>query len=1080
MSLPEFSVRQAVLVNILFFVCVLGGLAAYSRIPVDFFPEIGFNTTLIITRWDGASADEIERLVTTRIEDELGEVEGVKEIRSVSRANSSTIQVTFDETLSETLYKAGVNDVRAAVDRVADLPEDADEPIVRELSTKTIYSDLRVAVVDVGGLGERPLRQVTADVKSRLEDVRGVERVDIRGDHERELRVLVDRDAAARFGLTVVEIADRIRRKNLNLPAGTFSGEAGEATLRATGDYQSTDSILETVVRENADGTQVRLSDVASIEIGLEKRQYYVRYNGQPSLVLGVAKEDDADILALSRDVDRFLEEYAAVAPPGIVLRKTWDLSEWVGGRMSVLWNNLTWGVLFVMGVLWLVIGLRNGLLTVIAIPFSFLFAIMLFPVIGVTINSMSLVGMLLVSGMLVDDAIIVLENIYRKIEEGFPLRDAVVKGTEEVLWPVVAAVATTCAAFGPLLLMEGTASKFMEQLPKTVLLCLFASLFECLVVLPAHYLDFGARQRTVRSEGPAPAAGGLRGLWLRYGALANRTRVTLDAALDRLREGYLAALDVVLASPLAFGGLALALLFLTCSSLGHLDTDLFPSESSNFFVALEAPTDFGLAWTNEVARDVEREVLDPLVGEYIDDYFTTVGSSIAGNDDNRIAPNLAVSFLWIKDTPELRLKPEIAVAAAREGLEAFAARNPDRVLKLLAKPPRNGPPIGRPVSMRIVSEDYRLAKQVASEAAAFLATIPGVENIEDDLKLSTPEFRLVVDEARSTRHGLSFQDLATSLRGANDGLVASSFRDPKQDEEQDIRVMLEPRFRRDIETILQAELRTPAGYLVKLGDVADLEVSRGYLEFRHFDRERAVTVYADVDASADIVNARLAARFADVPLRHPEVELSFGGQGEETRKAMASMVSVFPVALLLIYSILAGLFRSYLQPLVVVSAIPFGLMGVVASALALDYPFSMYMMYAALGLTGVVVNDSLVMVDFINRARARGMPVLDAVRISGAQRLRPILLTTLTTVVALLPMALGLHGGSRSFGPFAATITFGLLAAMFGTLFVVPLVYTQLIRFQTAFGTRVASLRQRLFPSAPALAAPRETGGGS
>jgi HAE1 family hydrophobic/amphiphilic exporter-1 len=194
----------------------------------------------------------------------------------------------------------------------------------------------------------------------------------------------------------------------------------------------------------------------------------------------------------------------------------------------------------------------------------------------------------------------------------------------------------------------------------------------------------------------------------------------------------------------------------------------------------------------------------------------------------------------------------------------------------------------------------------------------------------------------------------------------------------------------------------------------------------------------------------------------------------------MASMVSVFPVALLLIYSILAGLFRSYLQPLVVVSAIPFGLMGVVASALALDYPFSMYMMYAALGLTGVVVNDSLVMVDFINRARARGMPVLEAVRVSGAQRLRPILLTTLTTVVALLPMALGLHGGSRSFGPFAATITFGLLAAMFGTLFMVPLVYTQLIRFQTAFGTRVASLRQRLFPSASALAAPRETGGGS
>jgi len=1077
LSLPAFSVRQAVLVNILFFVCLFAGVGAYLRTPVDFFPEIGFNVTLVVTTWAGASADEVERLVTARIEDELGEIEGVKEIRSTSRANSSTISVEFDENLSETDYKAGVNDVRAAVDRVPDLPEEADEPIVKELSTKSIYSDMRVAVVDTAGLGETPLRQVTEDVKSRLEDVPGVERVEVRGDHEREVRVLVDRDAAARYRLTVVEIADRIRRKNLNLPAGTFTGPSGEATLRATGDYQAVEQILDTVIRENPDGTYVRLSDVATIETGLEKRQYYVRYNGMPALVLGVAKQNDADLVALSGRIDRFIEEHAAVVPSGIALHKTWDLSTWVGARMGVLWNNLTWGVLFVMGLLWLVIGLRNGLLTVIAIPFSFLTAIAFFPLLGLAINATTLVAMLLVSGMLVDDAIIVLENIYRRIEEGDELRDAIVHGTEEVLWPVVAAVATTCAAFGSLLLMmEGTSAKFMEQMPKTVIICLLASLFECLVVLPAHYLDFGARQRARLRQDEAPAgAGGLRTWWLRYQLLANRTRLALDAGVDALRASYVRALDTVLSFPLAFGGLSLALVFLSCASTGHLKIDLFPAESSNFFVTLEAQTDSGLEDTNRLMQRVEREALDPLLGEYLDDYFTTVGSAIAGNSSRRIAPNLAVSFLWIKDDDRLRMYPELAVDAARASLEDFSAANPGEGFVLLAKPPRNGPPIGRPVSMRVVSDDWLLGKQIAQEAEAFLRTLPGVHNIEDDLKTATPEFRLVVDEERATRHGLTFQDLATALRGANDGLVASSFRDPREGDEYDIRVLPEKRYRGGIEGILQSEVRTPGGYLVKLGDVADVEISRGFMEYRHFDRERAVTVYADVTPdlmAGNVVNDLLEAEFANVPLRHPEIELAYGGQGESTRRAVSRMLASFPVAVLLIYCILAGVFRSYLQPLVVATAIPFGLIGVIAGARLLDYSFSMYMMYATIGLIGVVVNDSLVMVDFINRARGAGMPLLEAVRQSGARRLRPILLTTLTTAIALLPMALGLHGGSRSFGPFASTFSFGLVAAMVGTLFVVPLSYTLLIRFQDGVSRRWSALRSRAAPGMRADAA--------
>jgi HAE1 family hydrophobic/amphiphilic exporter-1 len=1053
LTVPEFSVRQVVLVNILFVVCLLAGVVAYLRTPVDFLPRIEFNSAIVFTTWTGASADEVERLVTTRIEEELVDIDGVDEMRSVSRSGVSQIFIQFDQDLSDLEYQASMNDLRTAVDRVNDLPEDAENPVIEELDTKTIYTDIRVAVVDAGGLGEIPLHEVTQDVQARLADVPGIEKVSLRGKHDREVRVLVDRDAAARHGLTAVEIAARIGRENLNLPAGSFVGPEGESTLRATGDFDSIGDLLGTVIRESATGTHLRLSDVARIEEGVEKRRTYVRYNGKPALVLGVAKAGDSDVLEVSKAIDAFIAKQAV--PEGIELHKTWDTSEWVEARIGVLSDNLKTGVALVMMILWFTIGFRNAALTIIAIPFSFLAALILFPVFGITINAMSLIGMLLVSGMLVDDAIIVLENIYRKIEEGHELQRAIIEGAQEVMWPVIAAVGTTIAAFAPLLLLGGIAGKFMSILPITVIVCLAASLFECLVILPAHYLDFGSRGRGETPPEPGEVRG-IRGALLWIAWRGARLRTQIDARIERLRAAYLRGLDVVLAAPGSFLGLAAALFLLALGLGSHMRVDLFPAEWTNFFVTLEMPTDWGLDRTAEVVDGVEGEMA-ALLGDPIEDWFTTVGNTIAGADDNRAAPNLAVSFAWVVDSERYRTDPEQALAVTRERLEAYAAAH-EEIVDLQVKPPRNGPPIGRPVAVRITSDDWDVNKSIALEMQAYLRSIPGVSNIEDNLREGQREVRLVVDSDRAVRHGLTFQDLATSLRAANDGLVASQLRPPDQEDEIDIRVMLAERYRRSLDDLLQTEVRTPAGYLVKLGDVAQVEMARGVVEYWHFDRERAVTVYADVDghlATALGVNQSVAAEFADVPVRRPDVSLWFGGEAESTRETVDAMMAAFPIALVLIYGILAAVFRSYLQPLVVATAIPFGLIGVVLGTGALGYTVSMSMMYGTVGLTGVVVNDSLVMVDFINRARARGVPLLEAVRQSGAQRLRPILLTTMTTVLALMPMALGLHGGSASFGPFAASITFGLLFAMIGTLFIVPLSYTQLIRSQAWLRTQ-------------------------
>jgi HAE1 family hydrophobic/amphiphilic exporter-1 len=648
---------------------------------------------------------------------------------------------------------------------------------------------------------------------------------------------------------------------------------------------------------------------------------------------------------------------------------------------------------------------------------------------------------------MLVDDAIIVLENVYSRIERGEPLREAIVGGAEEVLWPVAAAVTTTCAAFLPLFLVGGTAGKFAEILPKAVIVCLLASLFECLVILPAHYLHFGSR-RTPVAAGAAAGQGASDGF-----------RGRVDRGFAWLRDRYARALDVVLAHRLSFGALFASVLLLAAAGAQHLRVDLFPGEFDTFNVLLEAPSDASLEQTDAVVTGYE-QIIGAVLGDEILDYSSTVGMSVDTTYDMLIGTNYAMTVLTMAATDDTTREPERVLFRMQERIEEYARANPRGIVDLRAQAEQDGPPVGPPVEVRLQGDDYALGKAVAGEMRAFLETLPGVYNVQDNLKVGAAEVRLLVDDERSARHGLGFEDLALALRGANDGLVASSFRDPSRNEDVDIRVRLASRYRSDLQGLLETEVRTPAGYLVKLRDVADVEVTRGYRAYHRYDGKRTVGVFAHVDERRETsigVNLKLQARFADLESRYPQLDVRYGGEYAETSEVFSDLFRAFPVALVAIYMILAALFRSYLQPVVVVASVPFAFVGIILGVGLLGYSVSFVLLYAAIGLTGVVVNDSLVMVDFINRARDRGADLLEAVRQSGARRFRPILLTTLTTVVALLPMAFGLQGASKTYGPFAAAIAFGLIVAMIGTLFAVPLAYTSLIVWQD----RLSGLRR-------------------
>ena len=520
-----------------------------------------------------------------------------------------------------------------------------------------------------------------------------------------------------------------------------------------------------------------------------------------------------------------------------------------------------------------------------------------------------------------------------------------------------------------------------------------------------------------------------------------------MDRGFDVLRGHYVSLLRPVISHRFSFGALLAALLLAALAGATRLPVVLFPGEFQSFTVSLEAEPNSSLEQTAEIAEAIEAR-LAAMPASLILDFNTSVGLAVDINYDRIIAPNLALTYVGITQSETNQINPEAVLERVGEEMERLRAERPEGIVEIRVEPQPYGPPLGRPVEVRIQSEDFALNKSISEEIKAYLRRIPGVSAVDDNLKEGPREVRLRIDEERAGNYGLTFEDLARALRAANDGAIASSFRSPTAVEDDDIRVLLEPAQRDRILDLLEVEVHAADGQLVRLADVADLEVTRGYLAYRRFEGKRAVTVFADVDddlATSTSVNQDLEARFVDIEARFPQVDIVYGGEYQESNEAIASTVAAFPVVLLLIYMILSALFRSYSQPFVVLTSIPLGFAGIVFGVGVFGYTVSFNLFYASVGLAGVVVNDALVLVDFINRARRGGMPIADAVLQGGAQRLRPVVLTTLTTVAALLPMALGLQGASKTYGPFAAAIAFGLLFAMLGTLFVIPLSYSTL-----------------------------------
>jgi multidrug efflux pump subunit AcrB len=408
MSVIRFSVRQVVLVNLSFVVLMLAGLLVSNRIPVDVFPDISFNSAILITPWPGASADEVERLVTRKIEDEVRDIVGIKEWYSFSSEGLSEINIEWEETLSKFEQQAALNELRAAIDRVSDLPVDVDQTILKELSVSEVSNVCMITLTDKNGVGEFTLRELARGLERKAERLEGVRKGNLMGARDRELRVYVDKAKALQFDITLAEISDVIRRNNINLPGGTFSGgPEHETTVRGLGNFVSPEGLANTIIRKNPDGHHVTLAEIAEVVPDFEKRRNYGYLDGVPAMLIGISKNSGSDVGEVVRRVRDLVERESGMLPEGVEARVIWDESTFIKKRISILRDNLALGVTLVIFVLWLTVGFRNSLLAIVGIPFSFLVALLLFPILGITINLLSLVGFVMVSGMLVADAII-------------------------------------------------------------------------------------------------------------------------------------------------------------------------------------------------------------------------------------------------------------------------------------------------------------------------------------------------------------------------------------------------------------------------------------------------------------------------------------------------------------------------------------------------------------------------------------------------------------------------------------------------------------------------------------------------
>ncbi len=1030
-ALVAWFARNPVAANLMMATIVAAGLLTAGTLRQEIVPTLQVDAATVSVVYPGASPEEVEEAICMRIEEAVQGLSGVDEVRATANEGVGLVTIDFLEGQDRGQM---LDDVKAEVDRIDTFPVDAEEPTVTlvEVNLKVM------SVVVWGGADHRNLRLVADRVREGLGALPEVSLVRFANARPYEISVEVSEAQLQRYGLSFDEVVAAIRASSLDLPGGSVKTRGGEVLLRSKGQAYRGEDFASLPLRTTADGARVLLGDVAEVVDGFEDTDQTTRFNGQPAVLLDVFRVGSQDALAISRAAQDYLEAEADRLPAAIHLDVTGDETLILRDRLDLMMRNGRAGLVLVLISLALFLRLRLALWVTIGIPICFLGAIALMPGFDVSVNLISLFAFIIVLGIVVDDAIVVAENVHDHRQRGSEALRAAIEGTQEVSLPVVFAVLTTIASFSPLLLMPGNMGQYSRNIPLIVIAVLVFSLVESLLVLPTHLRHLPPEDEHA-SRGP-------------WGRVQDRINAGLEFVRDRV---YAPSLGFALRwryLTLAVGLTTLLISFGLVGS-GRVKFIFFPViEADNVAVELTMPLGTPLASTEAAIQrfeDAARELQQELKSEAGEAEILSITTSVGGQPYREKQSNMGATMGQTYSGAHL----------AEVNLELLSAEHrltsSTEIARLWQE--RTGPVAGAEelsftadlvasdgdVDLEFNGPDLEQLVAVAAAAKAEISAWAGVLDTRDDFRAGKREWQLRLTEEGAAL-GLKLGDLARQVRQAYYGEEAQSLQRGQDEVKVMVRYPLEDR--RSLASLERMRIRTPQGAELPFARVAEVVDGRGYSTIERRDRRRSVGVLVDLDTqlvTPDQVVQRLEDEVLPRLLRdYPGVAYTFEGQQREQSDFMGKLVRLFGFALFAIFALLAIPLRSYVLPLVIMAAIPFGFVGAVWGHLIMGMDLAIFSVIGLTALSGVVVNDSLVLLDFVNRRRAAGADAYRAVWEAGSRRFRAILLTTLTTFLGLTPLLLEKSMQARFLIPMAISLGFGVVFATFITLVLVPAFY--------------------------------------
>jgi multidrug efflux pump subunit AcrB len=1018
----DFSIRNPLIVNLLLVIILLAGVISWYALPQEMFPVVEQDKVRITTVFEGAAPEEMERQVTLPIEQELDGLADIDVISSTSSEGSSSILIELKSGVDVDNF---MRKARSALDQVDDLPEEVEEPELSRLETRFPV----ISVSLFGAISRGELYAIAEDMKDQLIQLPGVASVGAAGDREWEVWVVVDPHVLAAMDVSLTQIAHALRSNLRDLPGGALKSSAGDIRLRGMGVPPDPDEMAAIVLRHDEQGGQLRLGELAKVQLRLEEARTLGRFNGKPSVNMTMNKTSQASTIEVAKRVREFVDEHRESLPAGVSVGLFNDLSVYVKNRLETVKSSGIVGLVLVLLALYLMLNFRIAFITALGIPVSFLVAVVTLFMLGYSINMVSLFAFLIALGLIVDDAIIVNENIYRHLEMGETPAGAAALGAKEVYWPVVASTTTTIAAFMPMFAIGGTMGAFISVIPVVVSASLAGSLLEAFGVLPSHAKEF-LRNVRERKQGR-----------IDWGALNRGYTQLLRTCLDYRYPVALLSVGV-LAIATAFASTRIPFLLFHNVDVGQ------------FFVNVEAPSTYSIEDTSRLAGKLEETLMEQLDEDELQTLLTNIGVMFidfhrvkigsryiqlivdlkqqkpSGFIERWISPLVSLKFAW-EGSRERSSKEVIEVV--RQAMQQIPGIQRMSILRT------QGGPAGADVEIGVLGESVDRISKSAEKIRAYLSRMPGVSDARQDMDPGKLEYRYQLNE-RGRRLGLTQAELASAVRTGFLGLKLThvSWRDKRIP----VRLIYNDDLRHDAGSLQRLPITLDDGRTLYLGDVADIVEARGYNSINRRDLHRLATITAEVDPKVTTPNQVLERIIAKFSQLDEGQRLIFLGEKKKAEESMIGMQRAGIIALAIIFFILAALFKSLLDPLVVMFAIPFGAIGVIIGHVMFDFHLQFLSLIGFLALTGIVVNDSLILIDFAKRLRRQGWARKSALVEAGRVRIRPILLTSATTFLGISPLIFFATGQTAFLSPMAVSLGFGLLFATVLILLALPCFY--------------------------------------